>query len=359
MRITRNRWERALGAVMFASFLLQAGWAAAPSRHWPDETRHDADLHDVTFVDRDFGWAVGDRGTIWHTQDGGRHWQLQSSPAACPLWSVDFVDRAHGWAVGGTTLPYLHRGEGVVLRTTNGGQSWEAMPNAMLPMLFDCQFADRTQGSATSAASALFRDRGLMTSDGGRTWSGAPSPQGTLTSQILQQVATLPEPSGDLFDFATAAIVPGRVWVAGHPGSRVFRSDDGGETWEGFETGVRLPIHGMEFVDAQRGWAVGALGTILSTIDGGMTWSCQLGAGRRCAALVVAPSLDLVPYAAIAELAAVHGYRTHLLVVNAEPNDRPHHVETRVRLQEAMASLAAHGATYWDELESGTGSSSE
>ena len=41
----------------------------------------DAELADVCFVDAQRGWAVGDRGVIWHTADGGRRWQLLFSRA--------------------------------------------------------------------------------------------------------------------------------------------------------------------------------------------------------------------------------------------------------------------------------------
>jgi len=41
----------------------------------------DAELADVAFVDADTGWAVGDRGAIWHTGNGGQAWNLQASPA--------------------------------------------------------------------------------------------------------------------------------------------------------------------------------------------------------------------------------------------------------------------------------------
>ena len=32
----------------------------------------DAELTDVKFVSATHGWAVGDRGVVWHTADGGR-----------------------------------------------------------------------------------------------------------------------------------------------------------------------------------------------------------------------------------------------------------------------------------------------
>ena len=43
----------------------------------------DAALTDVCFADAQNGWAVGDRGAIWHTADGGRNWRRQSAVGAC------------------------------------------------------------------------------------------------------------------------------------------------------------------------------------------------------------------------------------------------------------------------------------
>ena len=45
--------------------------------NWQDPTpltrafRNDAALHEITFAGPSTGWAVGDRGVIWHTDDGG------------------------------------------------------------------------------------------------------------------------------------------------------------------------------------------------------------------------------------------------------------------------------------------------
>ena len=47
--------------------------------------QNDASLADVTFVDAATGWAVGDRGVIWHTADAGKTWQLQASGVAANL----------------------------------------------------------------------------------------------------------------------------------------------------------------------------------------------------------------------------------------------------------------------------------
>ncbi len=82
----------------------------APIKLGPNRSTGDAWLADVCFVDAQCGWAVGDRGVIWHTEDGGRQWRLQPSGAACTLQSVCFINRKIGWAAGGSgpTL-FTHR----------------------------------------------------------------------------------------------------------------------------------------------------------------------------------------------------------------------------------------------------------
>ena len=82
----------------------QERWAQL-AREWFPELA-DARLRDVTFVDGQQGWAVGDRGVIWHTTDGGRRWELQTSGVDCPLSAVEFIDARHGWAGGrGPSFP--------------------------------------------------------------------------------------------------------------------------------------------------------------------------------------------------------------------------------------------------------------
>jgi photosystem II stability/assembly factor-like uncharacterized protein len=60
-------------------------------------------------------WAVGARGTILQTTDGGATWQRQTSGTSRDLAGIHFVDRQHGWAVGFANT---------ILKTTDGGQTW-------------------------------------------------------------------------------------------------------------------------------------------------------------------------------------------------------------------------------------------
>ena len=93
----------------------------------PESFLSDARLTDVCFVDDQFGWAVGDRGVIWHTQDGGRN-GAQPSGVNCSLQSVCFLTRKIGYAAGGSAQSYSHTGTGVLLATRDGGQLGPAIP---------------------------------------------------------------------------------------------------------------------------------------------------------------------------------------------------------------------------------------
>src|SRR5580765_87176 len=122
----------------------------------PPEMLADAELTAVTFVDADRGWAVGDRGVIWHTKDGGRNWKLQNSGVTCRLEAVQFLDGDVGIAVGGWTQPYTHQTHGVVLRTRDGGKSWQSTPGLPLPGLKNVRMFDIRQGWALGERSPLF-----------------------------------------------------------------------------------------------------------------------------------------------------------------------------------------------------------
>ena len=112
-----------------------------------DAAANDARLNDVCFVDAQHGWAVGDRGVIWHTDDGGQQWQPQESGVACPLRPSGSLNEQIGWAGGGFAHPYTHTSTGVLLTTRDGGQTWTASPETR---------------AAGPAAAGLFRRCGTV-----------------------------------------------------------------------------------------------------------------------------------------------------------------------------------------------------
>jgi len=119
----------------------------------------DATLNDVQFLDNMTGWAVGNRGTIVATVDGGNTWIAQTSGTDRKLRSVFFLDQDTGWIAGGES-PL------VVLYTVNGGADWEAL-SATAP---DAAFLNEIQFSSSTHGYGITANDIYHTEDGGTTW---------------------------------------------------------------------------------------------------------------------------------------------------------------------------------------------
>ena len=381
-----------------------------------EATRGDARLRDVCFVDPRHGWAVGDRGTIWHTDDGS-HWLAQSSGVTCSLTSVSFADEQNGWAAGGYSHPYLHTSSGVVLWTHDGGRQWQHDARLLLPAIRQMRFADDRRGWAVGDASAMFPGGMFVTRDCGRSWlppCGAGT-TGWLTADFydpaaaglagrggavftleqgelrrarlpgggLQDIGRLklvpprfgwlvgdgglvlmtadqgrnwqPPPTAlpfgcERFDFRALAVRGPKCWIAGTPGTRVFHTADSGHTWAAMPTGTTLPIRAITLVDDQNGWAVGDLGVILATRDGGQSWQRQRAGGGRAAVLALFARPDDLPLELLARLCGDEGYLGVADVlcrrdVELAPREETHPAD---RTHEALLAVGASGAeTAW------------
>src|SRR6185369_2563043 len=56
-------------------------------------------LHSVYFLDRNRGWAVGSKGTLLATDDGGKSWQQRTSATQDVIRDIFFTDEHNGWTV--------------------------------------------------------------------------------------------------------------------------------------------------------------------------------------------------------------------------------------------------------------------
>ncbi len=137
--------------------------------------RNDAALNDIFFIAPSTGWAAGDRGVIWHTEDGGATWREQSANTTCNLSSIFFVDAQHGWAGGGECLQGRAATRGIVLRTDDGGKSWTPLPHLVLPTLAGVKFFDRNRGIAFGDSASYDPSGVFATRDGGNTWQPLPT----------------------------------------------------------------------------------------------------------------------------------------------------------------------------------------
>jgi photosystem II stability/assembly factor-like uncharacterized protein len=200
-------------------------------------------LFGTHFVDPDNGWAVGAFGTIYRTRDGGGSWRPQASHTTEPLFSVDFADADHGWIAGRS---------GLILHTSDGGDTWRAQHSGSARHLFAVKALDPQRAWAIGDWGAI-----LATHDGGATWQDR-----SLKRDVILNGETWPDAA--------------HGWIVGEAGT-ILATSDGGQTWSAQVSPVEKTLFGVYFADLRQGWAVGLDGILLHTTDGGRSWQVQQG----------------------------------------------------------------------------------
>ena len=251
-------------------------------------------LRGVSAVNGRVAWASGAGGTYARTVDGGRTWQAGRVPGASEL---DFRDVD---AFDADTAYLLAIGEGErsrIYKTTDGGRKWALQfQNRRAGAFYDCMaFWDGARGLAVSDP-VDGRFLVVRTEDGGRTWREI-------------EAAGMPpalEGEGGFAASGTCVAVGGKseAWfgTGGPAGGRVFRSKDGGRTWQAsaapLKAGKSAGVFSLAFY-GDAGAAVGgdytkereSEGSAAVTDDGGRTWralgaEARPGGYRSCVAYV-------------------------------------------------------------------------
>ena len=89
------------------------------------------------FIDTLYGWVVGDKGLVMHTQDGGQTWiRWGKVETDLALIKVFFLDQKHGWTTNGMDLFY----------TTDGGKKWSVDFTGIGPGITDFHFHSPASG---------------------------------------------------------------------------------------------------------------------------------------------------------------------------------------------------------------------
>ena len=160
--------------------------------------------------------AAGERGHVLYSDDGGTAWRQASVPTTQMLTAVHFFNDSLGWAVG-------H--DGLVLTSDDGGVSWRIQRDGL---------AVQQQHNIELRESALRRLRALEAQQ---------DAAGDEPGQALEM--SIEDAQMDLEDAELALVEP------------VFTA----------------PLLDVWFQDENRGWAVGAFGTLVVTNDGGSHWA--------------------------------------------------------------------------------------
>lgn len=278
--------------------------------------------------------AVGQRGHIVVSDDGGQRWKQVSVPLSSDLTAVHFPSAHKGWAVG-------H--DGVVLATLDGGSSWTRQldgrmvvqimqehyldrPGADLPdgealrklqgdvkrfiaegtdkPLLDVWFESESVGYVVGAFNLVLR-----TTDGGRSWvpliertdnaaqlhfyavrragtdlylAGEQGMVLKLDRQTQRFERVSVDYKGTFFGIAGAGPA---LLVFGLRGN-VFRSEDSGASWSRTESGVQSALTSATFMADGRMVLASQAGDLLVSRDEGKSFQRGTPCGEPIGALV-------------------------------------------------------------------------
>jgi photosystem II stability/assembly factor-like uncharacterized protein len=159
--------------------------------------------------------AVGERGHIIYSDNGGDNWQQARVPTTQMLTAVFFISDRQGWAVG-------H--DGLILVTSDGGENWLLQRDGL---------------AAQEKLNQADRDRAQA-----------------RVAELETALASASEDSAEDLRFNLEAAL--------------MDLEDAEQLL--LESNFAPPLMDIWFRDDSLGWAVGAFGTLLQTSDGGKNW---------------------------------------------------------------------------------------
>ena len=116
-------------------------------------------MRDIAWLNEHQAFAVGDRGTVWVSLDGGLKWNDMSVNVAAPEMDLATVScRENSVWLGG--LP-----GNTILHSPDAGRSWQPQRIASNIPIEDVQFTTASHAVATGALGTIH-----TTNDGGQTW---------------------------------------------------------------------------------------------------------------------------------------------------------------------------------------------
>lgn len=306
-RMNGRRRRRLASALLILTLLCLTGTERLlAQQEWQRITlpeASEATLTSIDFLDDQLGYISGYEGdgitstlvVAWRTTDGGGTWQkidLHALPYFNATFFSETVGTGYGWDEE-CSCP-------IIGYTSDGGESWQTEYRSDMKWGFGIEriggmTAYMTGGSTDSTV-------GLMTTDGGATWSRygkGTLPIGFIMRQALSDevwfgfaghsVGTstdrgmtwseIPVPPltgvGRINDIHFFDESNGLIALAkGGPYPEIYRTTDGGTTWEQVYASSSYPyeMDNLAFIDEHTGFAFAGDGVVAITTDAGKTW---------------------------------------------------------------------------------------
>ena len=220
---------------------------------------------DASFISNKVGWIFGEVGSlvgkIGKTTDGGLTWTDLQTDAFGPLLSGCFVDSLNGWSGG--EKPTL-------IRTTDGGRNWLAIDTLFMRSdsavpIRSIHFIDDNYGwivGGIAEYNAIWK-----TTSGGKSWTHR-----LIKPKIPQPDFGVARLNDVFFTDQFNGYVVGRDISSGKNNGLILYSADGGESWVVQDKKNASELNSVMFLTDSIGWTVGDQGTILSTVNRGISF---------------------------------------------------------------------------------------
>jgi photosystem II stability/assembly factor-like uncharacterized protein len=260
-------------------------------------------LNDIQFVGSNYGWMVGDNGTLLKTTNGFT-WDTIAIQRQEALSAVYFINTQTGW-IGGE--------KGLLLKSTDGGISWTSQKVPITGRVQKIKFLNDNVGF-TLGDRLLFK-----TVDGGANWLTVTLPNsfgledftmidadfGWIASKTqiyktedsgltwaLQYTVTTCNSNTLQKIYALNRTNCWAIYMTCSYTTAITRTNDGGKSWvdspinipAAFPTLSYLITNDLKFTDAQNGYVIGSMykrqyasygitsGAVFKTTDGGQSW---------------------------------------------------------------------------------------
>lgn len=237
---------------------------SAAFAQWADIWPNNNNLQGGCFAtSSDTAFLTGEAGKIYRTTNGGADWESITSIFTTSWFNdIAFSSTKIGYACGGTAFG-THTS--CIAKTTDGGLTWDSLTSNE----FGYEF---TGISLVSDSVGYFVGESFVkTTDGGKTFSKIPIPFTThQVAPIIQSV---------YFSDHNNGVISTREYVnSTKTRFRIAHTTDGGASWttayldSSTASGTARNINAIAFRNALNGYAVGNSGTVLTTVNGGMSW---------------------------------------------------------------------------------------
>jgi len=232
-------------------------------------------IRTIVAIDENTAYFAGSRGDFGHTKDAGKSWSTEFL-----IYKDSITPAFRSLATNGKSFFALSVGNPALLyKLSSDSDKTELVYTEENEKVFydSMKFFDAKNGIAigdpTSGCMSL-----ITTSDGGNSWTKIPCHK-------------LPQSFDGEAAFAASntniKIIDNTIWFAsGGMKSRIYKSEDYGQTWRVFETPIiqresTKGIYSIDFADKNFGIAIGGdylkpalnTGNKAITEDGGKTWT--------------------------------------------------------------------------------------